>query len=143
MLRDPRAVAASTVERWKKRTVEDCAAEWRESVLSFQEQWLEDERVRIVKYEELVSAPELQIRKLCDFLGEEFCPEMLCDRTKNAEQVILPDADPKKGSNRLPNQSPTSGRIDRWRSKLSPAQIAAVESISKDAMLRCRYQPSF
>ena len=40
MLRDPRAVAASTVERWKKRTVEDCAAEWRESVLSFQEQWL-------------------------------------------------------------------------------------------------------
>ena len=142
MLRDPRAVVASTVERWKNNTVEDCAVEWRESILSFQEQWFEDERVRIVKYEELVSDSEPQMRKLCDFLGEEFYPEMLCDRTKNAEQVILPDADPQKCSNRLLNQSPTSERIDRWRSKLSPAQITTVEIISKDVMLRYNYQLS-
>lgn len=110
--------------------------------MSFQEQWSEDERVLIVKYEELVSDTEFQMRKLCDFLGEEFFPEMLGDRTKTAERVILSDADPNKGANRLANQSPTSERIDRWRSQLSPAQIATVEGISKEAMLRCNYQLS-
>jgi hypothetical protein len=142
MLRDPRAVVTSTIDRWHNKTVEDCAAKWSESVLSFQEQWSEDERVQIVKYEELVLNTELQMRKLCDFLGEEFFPEMLGDRTKIAERVILSDAGPNKGANRLANQSPTSERIDRWRSQLSPAQIAMVEGISKEAMLRCNYQLS-
>ncbi len=142
MVRDPRAVVVSTVERWKNHTVEDCAMQWCESILSFQEKWCKDDRVQMLKYEELVSDTEVQMRKLCEFLAEEFCPQMIGDRTQIAEKVIVAHHNPKKGSNRLANQSPTTERIERWRSQLSTVEIATVENIAKDAMLRWNYQLS-
>ena len=34
-------------------------------------------RYKIVRYEDLVAAPELFLKELCDFIGEEYSPEML------------------------------------------------------------------
>ena len=140
MLRDPRSVVASTLERWQKTPVDGCAEKWSASILDFQQRWSEDKRVRLIKYEDLVSDTESEMKNLCDFLGEKFYIDLISDRTQNVQQVFLHNENPEKGPNRLANQSITSTRIDRWRAILSPNQITTVESIAKDAMLRFNYQ---
>ena len=41
------------------------------------EEWQEDPRVRLVRYEELVRDCEETLRGVCDFLGESYEPAML------------------------------------------------------------------
>ena len=139
MLRDPRAVVASTLQRWPKTPVDVRAKEWSDSIVIFQQKWSENPRVKLIKYEDLVADAGSHMRELCDFLEEEFYPTMIQERTQNVQQVFLPDEDPKKGPLRLANRSITSIGIDKWRSTLSPEHITTVEQINQDSMSLYNY----
>jgi hypothetical protein len=97
MLRDPRAVFVSELARRKKLAVTfpykqlsrvgflfklfvilQTMLAWRESVtLLARYQALYPERYYLQKFEDLVTDPDREIRRLCDFLGVEFQAPML------------------------------------------------------------------
>lgn len=139
MLRDPRAVIASTLKRWPKTPVDVRAKQWSSSIIMFQQKWSQDPRVKLIKYEDLVANTELQMKNICAFLGEEFHVAMIQERTQNVQQVFIPDEDPSKGPLRLANRAIATAGIDKWRSTLSPEQITTVEDLAKEAMVQWNY----
>ncbi|MGK7937630.1 MAG: sulfotransferase domain-containing protein, partial [Xenococcaceae cyanobacterium] len=110
-----------------------------DSIVIFQQKWSEDQRVKLIKYEDLVANAESKMRNLCDFLGEEFYPTMIQERTQNVQQVFLADEDSSKGPNRLANQSITAVGIDKWRSTLSEEHITTIENSAQDEMRQYNY----
>lgn len=85
IVRDPRAVAASYVHAAKtnpgigETTHKAAALRWMEAVSQAQalSRRLADSRFCEVRYEDLVVHPELELRRLCAFLGISFHPDML------------------------------------------------------------------
>ncbi|MGF1536637.1 MAG: sulfotransferase [Elainellaceae cyanobacterium] len=112
ILRDGRDVARSNigmgwagnvwagVERWL-----DVEQEW-QSIRSTlpEEQWIE------LRYEDLITHPEQQLSRLCEFMGLDYDPGMM----SYIETTPYSYPDPK--------------RIQQWRKKLSEPQIRLVEA---------------
>ena len=134
VVRDVRAMVASQNRREGagsgKRPLLFYLRHWRKSV-ALTARWLHDtpwlaERVHMLRYEDLARAPEPRLRELCGFLGLEWCSRMLTDWT-----------DPARGDSWTHNSTFRSGAegrgisttsIDRWRSVLTPAEVAAIEA---------------
>ena len=129
MLRDPRSVTASLMRMsWTHSYTDRHAQKWCDSIRS-QNKWIEDERVLLVKYEVLVTNPESQMGQICQFLGEEYCPNMIGDTSNNSTNSYV--------IRKAPNQN----SLEKWRSILSPNQIAILEYIARNEMLEQGYQP--
>jgi hypothetical protein len=80
MMRDPRDRYASAKTRWTemKGRVGAGTAMWLESVkLARRGQRKYPGHYMVVRYEDLVAQPEQMLHKICDFLGEQYVPEML------------------------------------------------------------------
>jgi len=79
LIRDGRDVAISTMDMSRIRYYDRNEFEW-PSAMQYRRQYLNSElaaQVLEVRYENLVLRPETTIRQICDFLGEEFHPEIL------------------------------------------------------------------
>lgn len=79
MIRDPRDRYASAKTRWNARgRVGAGTAQWLASVrLARHNERRYPGRYKLVQYEALVAEPEGMARGICDFIGEDFAPEML------------------------------------------------------------------
>jgi hypothetical protein len=80
ILRDPRDRYASALKRWKKIRggVGSGTAMWLASVRLAERNLAKyPGQYKIVRYETLAAYPEETSREVCDYLGEEFFPEML------------------------------------------------------------------
>lgn len=75
-----------------------------------------------VRFEELVSQPELVLKSICDFLGVEFTADMI--NIENKTSYSRPDH--------------TLG--EQWRRKLSSDQICLIEAKCEDLMLERGYK---
>ncbi len=129
MLRDPRAVTASLLPMsWTHSYIDLHAKKWCDSI-RLQNKWIKDERVLLVKYETLVTNPDSQMREICQFLGEDYCPNMIGDRHNHSTKTSLVQ------------KAPTKTAIEKWRSNLSPNQIAIIEKIARNEMFKQGYQP--
>jgi hypothetical protein len=84
-----------------------------------------------LRYEELVAAPERELRRICDFAGLAFEAAML----EYAGDVDV-SAKPHQQSLRRP---PTSGLRD-WRTQMSPADAAAFEAVAGDLLRDLGYE---
>ncbi len=108
-VRDPRDVALSVVQRpWGPEQVEEVPAWWR-AVLA---PWLAlretaGDRVLVVRYEDLVCAPEATLERVLAFVDEPAGAPALLGRWRAAGLSLEP------------------GRIGRWREALSVAQVEA------------------
>jgi hypothetical protein len=84
-----------------------------------------------VRYEDLVSDPEAETRRLCDFLGLTFERSMLAVGWSNTTAQI--------------GQSGAAGidrrAVGKWQSKLSPDVIGLCQMINHDAMVSLNYEP--
>ena len=69
------------------------------------------ERIRLERFEDLVAEPESSVRALCAWLGIAFEPQML--------QIPVVNSSYSGGSG--------EEAVDRWRVKLPPRELAAVE----------------
>lgn len=139
MLRDPRAAVASHLSApWSKDT-RTHASEWNYNVCLF-EQWQDDKRVLLVKYEALVLEPEHQLKRICHFLNEDYTPAMITDRSEMTSPPINRTGWALEHTNTV-LQPVNTRSIEKWHSILSSDQIVIVELITRGKMLTYGYKP--
>jgi len=149
IVRDPRAVAASQKNRWKMRLL---GAE-RVSLSEVIRTWVNyhpvtmaklwngateaalrlrgHERVKLLRFEDLIAEPEIYIQDLCTFLDVEFEPAM---------HLV-----PKWGSSNVKHEGDKKGLskdvLDKWETVLSDGEVEIVERITGELMGRFSYVP--
>ena len=139
MMRDPRDRYASAKTRWTdmKGRVGAGTAMWLESVkLARRGTRKYPNQYMVVRYEDLVADPEKMLRKICEFLGEEYVPEMLT--------MIGAPTHRNKGSNSSYGKREigkiSTDSIARYRQVLSPQEIKYMQDFSKDGMREFGYE---
>lgn len=138
--RDPRDVVASmrTME-WTTPSVRDHARNWRKILDEHRRLCHEmpPQRYTGVRFETLVDRPEEELRRLCDFLGEAFEAAML--RYHERERGGFHERESGwKGQTRRPL---SDASIGRYRSDLTPRQVALVERLAGPTMVKLGYAP--
>lgn len=139
LYRDPRDVAASsresvfsafhpyyTAQLWAHQQAQGLAAEA-----------LAPEGVLRLPYEALVGAPERELRRVCDWMGEDFEPAMLqwFRRDEARRSATLSESWANTAS---PMQT---ARQERWRKDLSTEEVVAVEAVARREMAALGYAP--
>ncbi len=151
-LRDPRAVVASyrdqrakgaeTVSAWYaagRRRIEQMyhpvlvGLVWKAAVAAAirARKRYGDNSVYIVRYEDLVTAPEDSVRRLVDWLGVEFDEAML-----DIEMIGSSYAAGYRGQAGFSTEP-----LRRWQKALSPGDVAAVQSSCRRLMTAVGYEP--
>jgi hypothetical protein len=126
IVRDGRDVCASWIKFGWLGNGYHAGLQWRRSM----EEWqalkaVVDASRRIeVRFEELIRFPERELRRLCDFLGEPYAPEML----RYHEDTTYEPIDP--------NQS------GKWRKQLSRRDLRQFEAVAGAALAANGYEAS-
>ena len=76
----------------------------------------------VVRYEDLVRGPEVELRRIAEFLELDYEPQM-AEGSGNLEGTLPWEADWKtRATTKI-----TSARIGNWQRELSPAQVSQLE----------------
>jgi hypothetical protein len=140
LIRDPRDRFASSLTRWQRRRggIGVGTAEWLASArLALRNARDHPGAYQPIRYETLVSAPEVTLRQVCDFIGEPFAPEMLS--MQGAPEFAGRGSNSSYGQ-RTPGAITTTS-VGRFRDVLSPRQIAFVQWLARDEMAHFGYEP--
>ena len=142
LLRDPRACVASARKApWGNPSVYSQSLTWNESMDCYEE-YKDDPRVMLVRYEELVQTPEPHVRGICDFLGEEYTEKLLDHATHSSFSDYHPSHGMWGVRHRDQYMQPISAKhTDKWKQKLSKNQIAVVDHLTGKRMRRFGYTP--
>jgi hypothetical protein len=81
-----------------------------------------------LKYENLLVNPETELRRICDFLGEEFSPDMVNFRGPSTP-----------GKTPLLTKSLQTSNSEKWRQTMSVRQQKLVEAVAGEALERNGY----
>jgi Sulfotransferase family len=138
MIRDPRDRYASVIKRWKRVRggIGAGTAAWMGSVdVGERNAARFPDRYRVVRYEDLASAPEATMRAVCDLIGEPFVPEMLEMR---GADTFREAGNSSYGT--IPEGTISTKSIGRYRSVLRPEEIAFVEARAGAHMRRRGYE---
>lgn len=87
------------------------------------------DRVYIQNYEDLVSNPEPQVRKLFDWLKLEFRQEIMNVAMSNSSFSAVNNG-----------QGISTEAVERWRTRLDDNEIALIQSAAKTKMLEAGYK---
>jgi hypothetical protein len=94
--------------------------------------------VLLVKYEELTSEPEREVRRICDFIGEAFDPKMLnffeTDEARKSASLSESWANTAKPVKK--------DSVGLWRTALPADEIRLVEHVCRAEMARLGYEVS-
>jgi hypothetical protein len=121
------ALTMSFVRSWRKQV--SFIAHYQASEFADRFYWL--------RYEDLVTRPDLEIERVCDFLGVEF-KENMVDTT----QFVSPDGNkwlPNSNHVGVPREGIYSSTVDRWRSSLAPEAVELIEFIAGPDLVCCGY----
>lgn len=142
VIRDPRDVLLS-----RMRAAWSASRPWWMHPLIYREQIkrgkrhgreLFGERYLELRYEDLISDAEAQLRRVCEHVDLEFDLAMLSFGESAAELV-----DAKEMSWKRETLGPLlSANTGKWRGTLSPAQVAYCEEICREAFLEHDYERS-
>ena len=163
--RDPRAVIASQLKtpwvtknittrgleqglfsRNRLNAVTTYADDWRQLYLEILPPWLDDARVSLWKYEDMIADPEKVIRSICAFLGELFEPDMLADRSEAdapRAQGLVKDAaldEWREKHHAKSSKSISLSSLEKWRAELSKMEVATIEQRCREPMRRAGYE---
>ncbi|MEU5398172.1 sulfotransferase [Streptomyces sp. NPDC005963] len=138
LVRDPRDVVASA----KRAVFGYChpyrmALRWaaeQELARAALERW-GPKVVHLVRYEDLVSSPDREIRAICDFIGETFEPAMLAHHLNDNARLTAS----LSASWRTAGDPITTARIGAHRRGLSDRERRQVESVAARPMKTLRY----
>jgi hypothetical protein len=131
LVRDPRAAVCSRVRtRWSNRSVLMGARMWRvlnaaASAVSGRDNYL------LVKYEDLVTQTEDQLRRICSHIGLEYEQAML--------GPVRAEGDPRQPSHPA-YQRISPARVESWHAELEPWQVAAIEAAAGRRMEQFGYR---
>ncbi len=135
IIRDGRDVAISQTQAWDSNVLRVAISWKRDQRLhrSYAERFAAD-RYTAVRYEDLVTRPEAELRRLCEFLGEEFTPDLL-EHHKRADTGFA-----KRETHKARTLEPvTSSRISRYRQSLKRSEIALFQLLAGDELRRQGY----
>jgi hypothetical protein len=137
MLRDGRDVAVSAMESLPGSELVQQAVRWAryERVLRRVLSKYPSDRILAVRYEDLVSSPEPTIRRVCEFLGEEFTEATLEPQHRKHLGFGL------RAKHKMRTLEPiTASRIGRFRQALNPGQIAMYQAIAGRSLRKAGYE---
>jgi hypothetical protein len=138
IVRDGRAVAASVLPLdWGPGNADAAARTWIESLAHglAAEALLGPERIRRVRYEDVVLRPETTLRELAEWLGIGYV-----DAIGNGDGGLeLPRH--TREQHRLVGGAPDASRIEAWRTTLTGRQIEIYESVAAPMLLHMGYEP--
>ncbi|MEP5568693.1 MAG: sulfotransferase [Halioglobus sp.] len=144
LVRDPRAVFASMLRvPWGQKDLLWQTGLWKDSIRTL-DRFTHDKRFCAIKYEELVENPERELRKICEFIDEDYLPGMIYQRSEGSSPI--PDSK-NTGWSRLHLQSTlekpvTPASTKKWLQELTPKQIATIEHRARREMLEYGYTVS-
>ena len=136
LVRDARAVAASVMRvPWGPNTAEFAARSWLSWVFFglSAETALSGEQILRVKYENLISAPQETLERICAFCGFDFETEMV-----KGGGLQVPTY--SQWQHRLVGSPPRPERIHAWKNELSRHQVETIEHWTADALLYLGYE---
>ena len=140
ILRDPRDVILSRMKSgWgNKNSLIWHTSEYKFSIYKARKEGKElfNKNYFEVRYEELISNVESELRAICDFLGIGFQPQM-CQPEKFAGELVRPDEMQWKSNVLNPVDKENVGK---WRSGFTSNQLFIVESILNDVLLQLSYK---
>jgi hypothetical protein len=143
LVRDPRAVVASYRD-WKRGKPDSTAPDRFRATRSYHpvlssllvksaveasqqaRRRFGAERILLLRYEELVTEPEPSVRALAEWIGVDYVPSMLDVQNKYGSY-----GDVKGGISQAP--------LERWRTKLSPTEIAVIQTCCRRTMEQLGY----
>ena len=94
------------------------------------------DRVLTVRYEDFLANPEVTLRKICDFIGLAFLPQML-DITSSQEARELSEKSDLWVSN---CSAPIPAHKDKFKSQMSMDEIELIETLAQDHMRHYGYE---
>ena len=139
LVRDGRDVLLSQRKiEWLSNNLPRLAQDWQYKTLTCHKvgtvlgpnQYLE------LRYEDLVESTESTLRRICDFLEEDFAPSMLTYH--EAAQEIVPGESLKWHTNSV--QAPAPEKLYRWKTDLKTAERILYEQYAGDALNRFGYE---
>lgn len=139
MVRDPRDMALSLkLSNLTKGGVYEAANLWKkdqEESIKFYSMLTETQKACFIKYESLLINPEIELRKLCDFLKIKYSKSMLQYHSKPLTNV---NANRMSGWSNL-NQPVIRDNFNKYKKMLSETEIKYVESVCREEMSYLNY----
>jgi hypothetical protein len=135
LVRDGRGVAASIMPLdWGPNTIDKSAFSWIKNIqFGFRAEALYgSERVKRVRYEDVVLNPEMSIKEICTFLDIAYEPAMI-----NGGGFVVPAYTAKQHD--LVGKGPVAGRVEAWKRSLTQREIEIFENMSEEYLLQLGY----
>ena len=88
------------------------------------------ERVRLLRYEDFVAAPEAELAALCAWIGIEADPTMLEVPLHNSSSEGF-----------VPHAGVSADQVARWRDKLSDRETGIIQRVAGRTLARAGYAP--
>lgn len=129
LMRDPRDTVHS-IRRTMDGTIEDGARSWNAALLSLRRS---RQRVLLLKYEDLVTSPAAHVQAMCAHMGEPYEETMLTFFTR------IPDNLKNRRGGEKIDRPMDAAAVGQFRSRLTAAEIAAVERICGEGMEELGY----
>jgi Sulfotransferase family len=154
IIRDGRDVALSLLSmNWGASTIPKAAATWDRRVRGARAAAEELPHYMEVRYEDLVEDTEPILRQICEYLEVDFDPVMLdyhrsaADRLKEKERDLrkpgrerVQPASARMASHALATRPPQTDRLARWRTEMSPEDVAAFEAVAGPLLTETGYE---
>lgn len=135
IVRDPRDMALSLLKvPWGAKSFTEALLFWRRLDDASRDFFHHDARAYTLRFEDLLRAPQPEIEKLCQFLGESFEEEML-DTSAQATAVNSRNVSWKAKV----GQQFDPSRIGVWQRECSPAQNQLAEAMIGDRLTAYGY----
>lgn len=138
-IRDVRDFLVSYRDKWKATSVENSlrlralyhpvvtALLWKSSARKIAALEENDSGSQLLlRYEELVGRPEQTVRKICEFIGEDFEPDMLDIQSSNSS------ADSR-------GKGIFASSVGRWRGSLDEVDVQAAQLLTRKELVRLGY----
>ncbi len=141
MLRDPRDRYAESLRMWPKGKgrAGGAAARWlytttlaKHNLKKYPKQY------KVVRFEDLVREPEDTLQDICEFIGEEYIPEMLMMSGAPEHRAKLL----REAGNDLHVPPLSQNHIGLYRAGLSKPETAFMQSITKTSLREFGYEVS-
>jgi hypothetical protein len=140
LIRDGRDVALSyKAAFFGPKHVYPLACRWRDylSAAEAAHASLGDEAFLQVRYEDLVANPEPELRRICEFLGEEFVPAML-EFHQDSQRFL--HADQRNAQNL--RRPVISQNVGKWRTGMTARETRIFEALAGDMLDKYGYERS-
>ncbi len=139
IVRDPRDVALSLLNvPWGPSNFAAAVLHWWYFDQFSSSFFKTDRNCLTLRFEDLVTNPENELRKLCDFIGEEFEPGMM-DTSKSIAHLNPTNISWKQNAGRQIDRS----RVAIWQGETTPEQQRQAEAIAGDRAKGYGYPTSF